>query len=52
MERLLFEINSGKIFQYKVTSFVIEGDFYIFKDIQDGKERKLHKSMFRGSEVL
>jgi hypothetical protein len=51
MKRLFFEIN-GQFRKYTVIEYIIENDFYIFTDVIDGEQRKLHKDFFKGEEPV
>lgn len=51
MKRLFFEINQ-EFRKYTVIEYSIDGEFYLFTDIRDGKFRKLHKDFFKGEEEV
>jgi hypothetical protein len=38
--------------KYTVIDYQIFNEFYIFIDIYDGVERKLHKDFYKGEEVI
>ena len=52
MKRIFFEMEAGRIYRYTVLDYIQDGEFYIFTDTVDGKERKIHKSLYRGEEEM
>jgi len=51
MKKLFFEIN-GQFRKYTCIEYIIENDFYIFMDVYDGVQRKLHKDFYKGEEEV
>jgi len=49
MIKLFFEIN-GQFRKYTVKEYPLENDFYLFTDIYDEKQRRLHKDFYKGEE--
>jgi hypothetical protein len=49
LKKLFFEIN-GQFRKYTVIEYQLINDFYLFTDIVDGKQRRLHKDFYKGEE--